>query len=120
MITLYHGSTVKIKCSAIVTTFQFDDSRLFTSELKYLSFEGPTAEWAKFIVANRHASRTGFKHDYDIVYGPVANDGVFDQLRRYEQGRISTEELAEELTYQKLNNQYFFGTERALEFLIRI
>lgn len=70
-----------------------------------------------FIANNRSATRTGFTHSYDLVYGPVANDSVFDQLRRFTQGRITAEELAEELKYNKLNNQYFFGTEKAVSLL---
>lgn len=104
----------------IVTSFIFDETCLTNSDLNILYFDKPSAQWAKFIVQNRQSRRTGFAHKYDIVYGPVANDGVYDQLRRYIQGRITAEELAEELTYQKLNNQYFFGTEKSLKYLKRI
>lgn len=104
----------------IITSFYFDETCLTNSDLNILYFDKPSAEWARFIVKNRQSRRTGFVHNYDIVYGPVANDGVYDQLRRYMQGRITAEELAEELTYQKLNNQYFFGTEKSLQFLKRV
>lgn len=106
--------------SGIVSSFEFDESVLSSGALKVLCFDKPTAEWADFIVKNRHSRRNGFVHDYDIVYGPVADDGVYDQIRRYEQGRISLEELADELKYAKLNNQYFFGTTAALQYLIKI
>ena len=103
----------------IVTSFYFDDEVLKTDVLKVLWFESANAEWAEFIAKNRMASRTGFSHDYDMVYGPVANDGVFDQLRRYMRGMITADQLAKELQYTKLNNQYFFGTERSLKYLRR-
>jgi len=68
---------------------------------------------------NRKASETGFKHDYDIVVGPIANDGVAFQLQRYARRIISLDTLVKELSYRKLNRQYFFGTEKAISKLIK-
>ena len=60
-------------------------------------------------------------NDYDIVYGPIDDDGVTYQLRRYEGGVISLARLVEELKYAKgITFQYFFGTERALAKLKRV
>ena len=60
-------------------------------------------------------------HDFDIVYGPIADDGVNYQLRRYRGGIISLSKLIEELKYAKgITFQYFFGTERALQKLIAL
>lgn len=59
-------------------------------------------------------------HDYDIVYGPIANDGVALQLGLFKDGLISLETLAKALEYRKLNNQYCFCTEAALQYLRRI
>lgn len=61
-----------------------------------------------------------FKHSYDIVVGPIADDGVAYLLGRYSEGSFTIEELAKELEYKKLNSQYFFGTERAISLLKRI
>ena len=60
-------------------------------------------------------------HAYDIVYGPIADDGVTYQLRRYQGGVISLSRLIEELKYAKgITFQYYFGTERALQKLSAI
>lgn len=60
-------------------------------------------------------------HNYDIVYGPIADDGVTYQLRRYKGGVISLEKLIQELKYSKgITFQYFFGTERVLNKLLAI
>ena len=57
-------------------------------------------------------------HQYDIVYGPIADDGVTFQLRRYQSGVISIEELVKELQYAKgITFQYYFGTENAIKYL---
>lgn len=108
------------QCSPIVTRFSFDEQAFCDPTIKSKRFEGATAEWAEFIAKNRYATKNGFIHDYDIVYGPVANDGVYDQLRRFIQGRITSNELAEELKYTNLNNQYYFGSEKALDYLKKI
>ncbi len=56
-------------------------------------------------------------HDYDIIIGPIANDGVVLQLTNYREGIYSPEQVAALLQDRFLDQQYFFGTERALSFL---
>lgn len=105
--------------SAEVTEFLLDDEFLNNGELKVLIFPDYSEEWAKFVLQNRHSKDT--LHDYDIVYGPIADDGVTFQLRRYEGGVISLARLVDELKYAPgITFQYFFGTEKALSHLTRI
>ena len=61
-----------------------------------------------------------FKHNYDIVIGPIADDGVAYLLGRYEEGSYTLDDLAKELEYKKLNSQYYFGTQKAINLLKRI
>lgn len=102
-----------------LTVYSFDESQLRSPELRVKVFDEPTEEWALFVLSNREASLTGYTHDYDIVIGPIADDGVAFQLDRYTRHMITLATLVEELTYRKLNRQYYFGTERALQTLIR-
>lgn len=102
-----------------LTVYSFDESLLHSPELRVKVFDEPTEEWALFVLSNREASLTGYTHDYDIVIGPIADDGVAFQLDRYTRHMITLATLVEELTYRKLNRQYYFGTERALQTLIR-
>lgn len=104
----------------IVTAFSFDETLLEKNLLNVKRFESPTNEWAEFILKNRHASRNNFHHGYDIVIGPIADDGVAFQLGRYERGLITLETLADELKFRKLNRQYYFGTKRAIQYLRRL
>lgn len=104
-----------------VTAFSFDESLLSSKELNIKIFpDEPTVEWAKFVDANRHASKTRFIHNYDIIVGPVADDGIAFQLERFHEQLIDDETLTRELTYKKLNRQYFFGTAVAISKLKRI
>lgn len=104
----------------MVTAYTFDEASLYDGSLKVKVFDAPCEEWALFVLANRNASISGFKHDYDVVIGPVADDGVAFQLERYSRKMISLETLVEELTYRSLNSQYFFGTEFAISKLQRL
>lgn len=102
-----------------VQAYEFDEGYLFDKGLNVKIFNGVSKEWAEFILKNRK-SRNNKKHGYDIVVGPVADDGVVFQLNLYKQGFITLEKLVEELTYSKLNNQYMFATEAAISKLKRI
>ena len=93
-----------------VNIYEFDDGKL--AEMKILIFPEPTVEWAEFVMANR--TLRGFTHDYDIVYGPVANDRVYFQFGLYESGVIGVETLIHELKTYKLVDQYLFHTEKSL------
>ena len=102
----------------VITVFEFNDDSLWNSHLNIKVFSDEVSpEWAEFVNANRNASQTGFTHPFDIVVGPVANDGVAFQLERYNEGAIDLETLARELAYRKLNRQYFFGTDKAIDLL---
>ena len=93
-----------------VNIYEFDADKL--EDFKSLIFIEPTEEWVKFVMANR--TQKEFTHDYDIVYGPVANDRVYFQFGLYESGAISVDTLIRELKTYKLVDQYLFHTEKAL------
>ena len=103
----------------IVLQYEFDEGSLSGEELLVRRFEGVSTEWADFILQNR-MSKGKYVRDYDIVIGPVADDGVVLQLNLYMQRLITMDMLVRELTYHKLNNQYYFGTERAIKYLHRL
>lgn len=96
-----------------INEYEFNEEKL--SEFKSLIFSKPDAEWAGFVLDNR--TKIGFTHDYDIVYGPVANDRVYFQFNLYEAGAISAETLIRELKTYKLVDQYLFHTDRSLNAL---
>jgi hypothetical protein len=83
--------------------------------LKTLIFEQPTEEWVDFVMQNR--TQKGYVHEFDIVYGPVANDRVYAAFALYEGGLINKQALIAELKAYKLVDQYLFHTEKALQAL---
>ena len=105
----------------VMSTYLFDEAVLTSGELRVLTFEGYTREWAEFIFLNRNNRSSKPAHDYDIVYGPIANDRVGVQIGKYEAGDITLDQFLENLKYMKgVTFQYFFGTERALAKLSKI
>ncbi len=101
-----------------VTSFDFDESAL--DVLNVMRFDGYSKEWAEFILMNRNNSYDVPAHHYDIVVGPIADDGVGTQIRRLSRGFITFDTFLEELKYCKVSIQYFFGTENALKYLKKI
>lgn len=96
-----------------VNIYEITDNEL--NQVNVLRFDKPTDEWIDFVMNNRQDET--FTHDYDIVYGPVANDRVYLQFGLYEQGFISKATLLAELKVYKLVDQMLFHTEKALQLL---
>ena len=94
-----------------VNVYDLDDE--FIKRMRLLIFEKPTEEWVNFVMKNR--TERGFTHDYDVVYGPVADDSVYTQFTLYEGGIISMPTLIQELKTYKLVDQYLFHTEESLQ-----
>jgi hypothetical protein len=102
----------------VVSKFMFDESILNgKSDIKIKQFGGYTIEWAEFILLNRNNNTNIQAHDYDIVIGPIADDTVGLQLRRFIQGYINISQLVNELSYIRPTIQYFFGTPAAINLL---
>lgn len=99
----------------IVLTYEFNDSVLNGEELKTISFERYTIEWAMFVKKNRANKTRNQAHDYDIVVGPIADDDIGMQMRRFNAGIITIDEFLENLKYKHIVLQYFFGTQNAIK-----
>ena len=106
--------------TATLITYEFNTLAL-NSELKVKVFpEKACTEWLIFVDANRDRKNTVQIHDYDIVVGPIANDGVVLQLTNYREQIYSPEQAAQLLQDKYLDQQYYFGTERALQYISKI
>ena len=71
----------------VVQTYFLDEKAL--GELKVLRFNAYTEDWADFILMNRQHKEHTSLHDYDVVIGPIADDTVGFQIRRYTEGIIT-------------------------------
>ena len=104
-----------------ITAFEFDETWLNNAQLRYMSFNEYSREWADFILANRDADTESNIHDYDIIYGPIANDSVGRQIFNLKEGYIDIEEFMKRLHYMKgITFQYAFCTQKAIEKLKKL
>ena len=98
-----------------VTKFEFEESVMMSDSLRIKVFTDYSEEWADFVFANREGRGS---MQYDIVYGPIANDKVGLQIRKLKDGAIDKSEFLTRLKYMKgVTYQYYFGTESAIKYL---
>lgn len=106
-----HWTSIKMdrtkKGRRVVSVFEVDETILSNLEFKIREFHGPDEAWLNFVVN----SRKGIEHDYDIVFGPVANDKVFTVVNLYESGVINATTAIAELKAYKTYDQLSFHTE---------
>lgn len=119
MIQLYHGSDTFIEVPDLNKCKPFKDF----GKGFYLSADRKQAE----SLAVQRCRQT--LKDVPVVneflfddLGPIADDSVTFQLRRFQRGVIRTiDELISELRYDKgITFQYYFGTPRALKKLVKL
>lgn len=99
----------------VVSRFEFDDTIMNSSGLRIKVFNDYSEEWADFVFANREGLNV---EQYDIVYGPIANDKVGLQIRKLKDGSIDKTEFLNRLKFMKgITYQFFFGSEAAIQHL---
>ena len=107
---LYHGSTVRIEKIDLAKSkpnkdfgqafylsvdeqqalelakFRAEFDENIFQQFRYKRFERYSEEWAHFVYNHRTEPQGRTLHDYDIVYGPIANDRIGAQITRFKQG----------------------------------
>lgn len=100
----------------IINEFELDESALSMPDLKLLRFDAYSEEWARFVLANREARYN--IHDFDIVFGPIANDKVGRQIFNFQAGYIDFDMFLKRIQYPEgITFQWAFCTEQALRTL---
>ena len=98
----------------IVNTFEFDIDAI--DGLKVLRFDAYTEDWARFVLKNRSSS--DMLHNYDIVYGPIANDRIGRQIFNLLAGYIDFPTFIKRIQYHEgITFQWAFCSERAIKLL---
>ena len=110
-----HWTSIKMdrakKGRRVVSVFEVDETILQNLDFKIREFHGPDEAWLNFVVN----SRKGIEHDYDLVFGPVANDKVFTVVNLYESGVINATTAIAELKAYNTYDQLSFHTERVIK-----
>jgi hypothetical protein len=111
--------TLTLGGEPLISVFEFDENIISNNTLKVKVFQDYSEEWADFVFANREGLDN--VEEYDIVYGPIANDTVGLQIRKLKSGNIDKVEFLNRLKYMKgITFQYYFGTENAIKTLKKI
>ena len=100
-----------------LNVFNFDESVLTNGKLRVKIFNQYSLEWARFVNANRKNRSDLPVHDYDIVFGPIADDRIGLQMWRMAQGYIDEKQFEKEIEFIRPTFQYFFCTEKSLAYL---
>jgi hypothetical protein len=110
---MFSDSVVKRRMTGIptVNVYEYDDA-LAKDTLDIAIFPEANAEWLEFVRDNRLKSYTG--KQFDVIFGPVANDRVFPTIQALIVGQFTVEAALVALKPFKLFNQYCFATEKAL------
>jgi hypothetical protein len=97
-----------------VSVYEYDEVTAH-SILDIAVFPEPNADWLEFVRDNRLKIYAG--KQYDVIFGPVANDRVFPTIQALVIGQFTVEAALVALKPYKLFNQYCFATDKALSML---
>lgn len=97
-----------------VSIYEVDEEKLF-AECTILRFDSPDEAWLDFVSENRSGNYSG--KEYDVIYGPVANDDVYTTFTLYQAGALTKEQTLETLKIKELYNQMVFTSAKALSYL---
>jgi len=100
--------------SPIVSIYEVNESAAFSS-CKLLRFAAPDETWLDFVYTHRTGTYSG--KPYELIYGPVADDDVYETFMLYSTGTLTKEETLKRLKIKRLFNQMVFSSERAISFL---
>lgn len=97
---------------AVVSMYELNEALI--RDLSVLRFDSYSEEWLDFIVACRSLNDTT---GWDVVFGGVANDKVFDTLEAFFDGFATKVQTIDKLRMEKPNMQICFRSGKALSAL---
>ena len=107
-----------------VYTYEVPDNLLRIKSLHIKVFNKTSTNWAKFVINNRDKFFADFDSpicnrnlQFDIVFGPVANDTLTTLIQQFRNKFISESMLLSGMRYHAPSNQYSFHTEKSLKYL---
>lgn len=91
----------------IVNKYEYEEN----PSLKIKEFTLMTEEWLDFIIN----SRSGKKHNYDIVIGAMADDQIYNYITDFMSGAITRSAFWELAKFRHPTHQIAFCTNKALQ-----
>lgn len=90
----------------VVNIYEYEENE----NLNILRFTEMTEAWLDFVID----CRSGKRHDYDMVEGPMADDTIWDYIEDFVRGNISREAFWVLVKFKYPTHQIVFCTEKAL------
>lgn len=95
----------------IVSIYEIDDNLLDNKKYSIKKFGAPDGEWLSFVVSCRRS----ITHQYDIVFGAVANDKIYTTITLFESQVLTADETVARLKVNDYYNQISFHTDNAIK-----
>ena len=108
---LYKQKNAIGEVKAVVNTYEVDDKLLDNEKYRIKKFVSPNEEWLSFVVN----CRKSILHDYEIVFGAVANDKIYTTITLYESQVLTAEETVARLKVNEYFNQVTFHSQEAVK-----
>jgi hypothetical protein len=102
------------KQAAILNIYTFDSNNALQT-VNCKMFTDYQIEWLELVVNCRKDIH--YKHEFDIVFGKIANDDVGETVQAVVNGLMPPDFALQKLAFMLANNQYCFCTEKSLQFL---
>ena len=102
------------KQTAILNLYQFDITNA-QSNLNFKLFADYSREWLELVINCRKNHQ--YIHDFDLVYGKIANDEVGETVQAVLDGFMPFDFALQKLAFMPSNNQYCFCTEKSLAYI---
>lgn len=99
---------------AVISEYEIDDLIFERTDLMVFQFTKPDKEWLDFVYNNRKGLQST---NFDIVFGPVANDRLFVTITLYEQGILTAEAAIAQLKTHLLFDQISFNSQKIIDLL---
>jgi len=98
----------------IITVFDYHELYPERHGMNVIKFSAVSTEWVEFVVMNRDEDIKQPAHNYDIVEGPIADDWVTSQIKNYQKGKITIQQLLKKIEHRELTHQICFCTSESL------
>jgi len=98
----------------ILNVYEFNINNAQTN-LKLKTLKDYSQEWLELVIACRRDNK--YTHDFDIVYGKIANDDVGETVQAVLDGLMPFDFALQKLAFMPSNNQYCFCTEKSLAYI---
>ena len=99
-----------------VNVYELTLANIETCNLIIKRFENADIEWAKFVYNNRKGKNK--KSRYDLIIGPLADNGLENWFTRLENGEIDWDDLAKGIEFNKFQSlQFCFVKPNAIKLL---